>query len=329
MKIDSETTNAVFESQDGAPAAPPKRKGGRPWTRSRRDSVIGTLFALSPLVGFALFGLLPLLFSVVLSFGKLQSFDLTDIRFIGFDNYVRIFTEDRKFLQSIGNTFLYAIVSVFLSLVISLALAVLLNRKIKGKKIFRVILFIPYVCSVVAISMMWKWLFDYNYGILNDLMDLLSLPRVNWLNDRHTAMPIMILMSIWSGLGYNMILFTAALGNVNRTYYEAAELDGASRSAVFFKITLPLISPTTFFLLIMGFIGALQSFANFLVMTPSGGPDGSTWTMVLRVYYVGFVDSANVYGMGYASAMSWIVGVIVIIFTALNFYFSKRWVHYD
>lgn len=298
-------------------------------TRRRRDNILGTLFALSPLVGFCLFGLLPLVFSLVLSFGRLQSFDIMDIDFVGFDNYVRIFTQDKRFLKSIGNTFLYAILSVGISLVLSLLLSVLLNRKMAGKKIYRIILFIPYVCSVVAISTMWKWLFDYNYGIINDLMELLKLPRVDWLHNRATAMPVMILMSVWSGLGYNMILFTAALGSVNRSYYEAATLDGASKARMFFSITLPLISPTTFFLMVMGFIGALQSFANFQIMTPTGGPDDSTLTMVLRVYYVGFVEDAQVYGMGYASAMSWLVGLIVMAFSAVLFRLSRRWVHYD
>lgn len=295
----------------------------------KKDRLLGVLFACSPLVGFALFGLIPLAFSLVLSFGKLRSFDLTDLKFVGIENYVRIFTEDVNFLKSIGNTFVYAIVSVALTLVLSLALAGLLNRRIKFKKGFRLILFIPYVCSVVAISMMWKWLFDYNYGILNDVMVFFGQSRVNWLGERATAMPVIILMSVWSGLGYNMILFTAALGNVNNSYYEAALLDGASKPRMFFSITLPLISPTTFFLLVMGLIGALQSFANFQIMTPTGGPDGTTWTMVLRVYYVAFQEDPMTYGMGYAAAMSWIVGIIVMIFTALNFRFSKRWVHYD
>lgn len=296
--------------------------------RKRRDGVIGVLFACTPLVGFALFGVLPLLFSLVLSFGELPSFDIADIKFVGFDNYVRIFTEDTRFLKSIFNTFYYAIFSVGLSLVISLLLSVLLNReKLKCKKAIRLILFIPYVCSIIATSTMWKWMFDYNYGVLNDIMEALRLPRVNWLGETATAMPVMILMSVWGGLGYNMILFTAALGSVNKAYYEAAELDGASRLKMFFSITLPLISPTTLFLLIMGFISALQSFANFQVMTPTGGPEYSTLTMVFRVYDTAFTD--DTYGMGYSAALGWLVGLIVMAFTAIMFRLSRRWVHYD
>lgn len=295
----------------------------------RRNNILGVLFAMSPLVGFALFGILPLIFSIVLSFGNLPTYDLLDIEFCGLQNYIRIFTEDKEFWQSIGNTFFYAIVSVVGTVVISLLASVFLNNIKHGGKAIRIILFIPYVCSVVAISTMWKWLFDYNYGVLNDVVEFIGMERVNWLGEASTAMPIMILMSIWSGLGYNMILYSASLNAVSRSYYEAAELDGANGIQKFFKITLPMISPTTFFVMVMGFVGALQSFANFQVMTPSGGPDGTTWTMVLRVWYVGFVEDSTLYGMGYASAMSWIVGGIVMIFTAIMFGMSRRWVNYD
>lgn len=295
----------------------------------KRDNIIGVLFAASPLVGFALFGILPLIFSIVLSFGNLPTYDLLDIEFCGLENYIRIFTEDTEFWQSIGNTFFYAIISVVGTVVISLIASVFLNNIKRGGKAIRIILFIPYVCSVVAISTMWKWLFDYNYGVLNDVVEFFGMTRINWLGEASTAMPIMILMSIWGGLGYNMILYSAALNAVSRSYYEAAELDGAGSIKKFFSITLPMISPTTFFVMVMGFVGALQSFANFQVMTPSGGPGGTTWTMVLRVWYVGFVEDSSLYGMGYASAMSWIVGGIVMIFTAIMFSLSRRWVNYD
>ncbi|MBO5046261.1 MAG: sugar ABC transporter permease [Clostridia bacterium] len=304
------------------------RKEAARMTRAKRDNIYGTLFAASPIIGFFLFGLLPMLFSVFLSFGKLTTFDLGDMEFVGFENYARIFAEDDRFFKSIGNTFLYAIVSVLLSLVFSLFLAQLLAQEIHGKKVFRVILFIPYVCSAVAISTMWKWLLDYNFGVLNDLMTAFGAERVDWLNEKATAMPMMIFMSVWGGLGYNMILYTAALTSVNRSYYEAAEIDGASKARIFMSITVPLISPTTFFLLIMGFIGALQSFANFQIMTPYGGPDDSTLSMVLRVYNAAFVEDSMTYGMGYASALGWIVGIIVMIFSAINFVFSKKWVQY-
>lgn len=295
----------------------------------RTDQISGLVCCLPVVIGITLFTVVPLIFSLVLSFGKLATFDLFDIEFIGFDNYVRIFSENEDFIKSIGNTFLYAVIAVGLSQVISLALANFLSKDLKGGKIFQIILFIPYVCSAVAISTMWRWIFDYNTGVLNDIMDILMLPRVDWLKTKGTAMGCLIFMSVWGGLGYNMILYRAALKNVNKTLYEAAELDGATAFDKFFRITIPCITPTMFFLLLMGFVGALQSFANFQIMTPYGGPDGSTYTMVLCVYNYTFLGDPFNYGMGYGAAMSWLVGIIVMIFSAIYFKLSRRWVSYD
>lgn len=291
--------------------------------RTLRDNVTGMLFAAPPVLGFLLFGCLPMILSLFLSFGELSSFNMFEIKLMGFQNYIKIFTEDIKFLKAIINTFVYSIFSVFITLAISLFLAVLLNRNVKGTKIFRVIIFIPYVCSLVAISTMWKWIFDYNYGVLNDVMDFFGLARIDWLNNPKTIMPCMIAMSVWSGLGYNIILFTAALGSINKNYYEAAQIDGASNIKIFFSITFPLISSTTFFLIVMGFIGSLQSLANFQIMLPTR-PE---YSMTFYVYYMAFEDFSN--GMGYASALGWLVGIIVMIFTFLNFKISKRWVYND
>ena len=293
-------------------------------TRKNNKQLTGMLFAAPPLIGFILFGLLPMLISLVLSFGHLSTYNLFDIEFVGFDNYVRIITEDTKFLKSIGNTFIYAIFSVLIQIALSLFLSVCLNTNIKFKKIIRIILFIPYVCSMVALSTMWKWILDYNYGVLNDIVIFFGGERVEWLNNEKTAMLCMILMSVWGGLGYNIILYTASLSSLNKSYYEAAEIDGASSFQQFRHITIPLIRPTTFFLTIMGFIGALQSFANFQIMTPDGGPGLTTLTMGLRVYNAALVEDAYTYGMGYASAMSWLVGIIVMIFTAINFVINNR-----
>ena len=293
------------------------------------DNLQGILFASSPLIGFLLFGFIPLVISLILSFGKLRTFDLRDMQPVKFENYIRIFTEDDKFFKSVGNTFVYAFFTVFISIALSLVLASFLNRKIAFKKGFRMILFLPYICSAVAISTMWKWVFEYNYGILNTIMDFFHAERINWLGDVRTAMPVMIMTSVWGGLGFNMILYSAALSAINKSYYEAAMLDGASSLKVFFTITFPLVSPTTFYLAVMGFIGALQSFANFQIMTPNGGPENSTLTMVFRVWDIAFNLDKRTYGMGYAAAMSWLVGLIIMVFTAINFGLSKRWVHYD
>ena len=297
-------------------------------TNKRKENIQGTLFASPPLIAFALFGLIPLLVSLVLSFCLVEyNYEGgVDLTFVSFGNYVEILTKDTRFLKSIGNTFLYSIITVFLQIALSLILSICLNTKIKFKKAFRTILFIPYVCSMVAISIMWKWVFDYNYGILNDILISLNMEPVNWLREENTAMIVIIVMSVWSGLGFNMILYSAALGSINKTYYEAAEIDGASKLQQFFHITLPQLKPISFYLIIMGFIGSLQSFANFQIMTPDGGPNNSTLTMGFRVFQVAMGDDANVpgWGMGYASAMGWIVGLIVMVFVALYFYVNNR-----
>ena len=290
----------------------------------RAENIQNTLFASPPLIAFALFGLVPMLVSLVLSFCSLDTYNIFDAKFIGFENYINVFKNDQKFIKSIGNTFIYAFATVLLQIVFSLILSISLNVNIKGKKIIRTILFIPYVCSMVAISTMWKWIFDYNYGVLNDLLDIFSIPRVNWLQNSKTAMPVIIAMSVWSGLGFNVILYSAALSAISKTYYEAAEIDGANKLQQFYHVTLPSLKPITFYLVVMGFIGALQSFANFIVMTPSGGPDFTTLTMGLRVYQVAFGDDSTRFGMGYASAMGWIVGLIVMVFVAVYFYFNNR-----
>ncbi len=290
----------------------------------RKREFEGRLYASLPLITFAIFGVIPLLISLFLSFGNLYTFDIRDWKFVGFENYIRIFKEDKQFLKSILNTFVFAFVTVFLQLFIALIISLSLNVNIKGKRIFRTILFIPYVCSMVAISVMWKWIFDANYGVLNDIVEWFGGRRVAWLFEENTAMPVIMAMSIWMGLGYNIILYSASLTTISKTYYEAAEVDGASKFQQFLHVTLPSIRPTTFFLLIMGFIGALQNFTIFIIMTPGGGPNYSTLTMGLRLFQVAFGDDSYLFGMGYASAMGWVIGSIVMIFVALYFYINKK-----
>ena len=175
-------------------------------TNKKKENIQGTLFASPPLIAFTLFGLLPLLVSLVLSFCLVEyNYDVgVELTFLGFRNYVEIITNDTRFLKSIGNTFGYAFITVFLQIVLALILSICLNTKIKFKKAIRTILFIPYVCSMVAISIMWKWVFDYNYGILNDILISMNMNPINWLREESTSMIVIIIMSIWSGLGFNM-----------------------------------------------------------------------------------------------------------------------------
>ena len=298
-------------------------------TMKKRDQISGIAFVLLPIIGIFLFVGVPLIVSLVLSFGHLSSFDIFDIDFSDFgSNYVRIFTEDKKFIKAIFNSFIYAIGTSLLQTVFSLLLAYFLSKPIKCRTLFRVILFIPYVCSVVALSLMWKWMLDGNFGIINDLLMKMGLEKVDWLNNPNTSFMIMIIMSVWGGLGYGTILYTAALSSVDKSLYEASEVDGASSFSKFLNITLPMISPTTFYILVMGMIGNLQAFANFQVMNPIG-KDGIIETMVYRVWWAAFEADLMQYGIGYASALGWVSGIIIIIFTVVLFKTQKYWVYYD
>lgn len=293
-----------------------------------KNQIAGLLFVSLPIIGIILFSGIPLIVSFILSFGHLSSFDLFDIEFIGTSNYIRIFTEDNKFLLSILYSFVYAIGVSVLQAVFSLGLAYFLSKDIKFQTTFRVILFIPYVCSIVALSLMWKWMLDGNFGIINDFLIKIGLSPVDWLNNSKTSFLVMIVMSVWGGLGYGTILYTAALSSVDKSLYEASDVDGASAFKKFVRITLPMISPTTFYIIVMGMIGNLQAFTNFQVMRPIG-PNGQIETMVYRVWWAAFEADFMNYGIGYASALGWLSGIIIIVVTVIMFKLQKYWVHYD
>lgn len=296
----------------------------KPIIHKANKSKWGLGLAIIPLVGYAIFGLLPLILSVVISLFDLNGYRFEGMVFVGFNNFSSVIS-DPLFFKSIGNT-LYAMVSIPLTIAISLLIAtVLMNPNIKGKGIFRIIFFIPYVCSVVAVSIMWRWILDGEYGTINHLLSLINIKGPDWLGDSRSFMPAMIVMSIWSGLGFNVILFSAALTNVDHALYEAAEIDGAGTIRKFFSITLPAISPVTFYILVISVIGGLQDFARFQIMAPGGGPDNAGLTVVYYLYNAGFTNVIT-YGMGIASAVSWVLTIIIASITAFNFTASKKWV---
>ena len=297
-------------------------------TAKKRSQIAGLSFVALPIIGLFLFTGIPLIVSLFLSFAHLPTFDIFYMVLIGPENYVRIFTEDNGYLESVLNSFIFAVGTSVLQTVLSLLLAFFLSKDIKFRTVFRVILFIPYVCSIVALSLMWKWMLDGNFGIFNDVLMKLGLEKVDWLRNPDTSFWMMIIMSVWGGLGYGTILYTAALSSVDKSLYEAAGVDGANGITKFFNITLPMISPTTFYILVMGMIGNLQAFANFQVMAPIGS-NGQIETMVYQVWYAAFQGDFQSYGMGYASALGWVSGGIVIIFTIILFKTQKYWVHYE
>lgn len=299
-------------------------------TRKRlgKEEVQSILYANIPLFGFCLFGLIPLLLSLYLCFNSFKGLRLHTAKFVEWENFSEIL-QDEMFWQSLGNT-AFVLVAAVVALLLSLVISALIATNVRGAKGFKAIYFVPYVCSLVAITFMWKWIYDYNYGVLNTtLMDWGWIQEpISWLGSAEYYRTAMFVLLVWSSTGFNIILLTAALIGVPRELHEAAQIDGAGEFRRFFSITLPLISPTIFYLLIMGLIGALQEFTRFQVMTPDGGPEYQGMTVVFYLYRQLFNASGGS-DLGVASAMGWIIAVLISAVTILNFSLQRRWVNYD
>lgn len=285
-----------------------------------KEAIDGYLFISPWIVGFLIFTLGPLIASILLSFTKWDIFSAPE--FVGVANYTKLFA-DPLFNKSLYNTFYYAIFSIPLGMAGGLFLAILLNQKVKGLPIFRTLFYLPSVTSGVAVALLWKWIFNPEFGIANLILNLFGLPSLQWLSSPRWAMPALIIMSLW-GVGGGMLIYLAGLQGIPQQLYEAAELDGACWWSCFVKVTLPMLSPTLFFQLIMGIIGSFQVFTQVYVMT-QGGPANATLVYVLYLYQNAF----QWWKMGYASALAWVLFAIVMIFTLIQFKLAPRWVHYD
>lgn len=287
----------------------------------RKEAWWGYLFIAPPFIGVAVFLLYPLLYSLYISF---STYDFSSSpEWTGTSNYEKLLVDDPLVWKTLGNTF-YSALGVPLGIVVSMLIAILLNQKIRGRNFFRILFFLPTICSIVAMALIWQWIFNSDYGILNYLLSKIGIQGPAWLSDANWSMPAMIFQGVWGGLGVNIILYLAAFGGVSRSLYEAAMVDGASGWQKFRHITVPGISPVTFFILTTSLIGALQDFARFQLMT-GGGPDFSTTTIVYYLYNTAFKYN----DMGYASAVAWFIGVIIMIIVGINFLLSRRWVHYN
>lgn len=233
-------------------------------------------------------------------------------------------SRDPLFWEGLYNT-LYMLLAIPVSLAIALVLAIALNQKIRGKSVYRMLYYLPVVLPIAATSLIWMWIFNPNFGILNFGLDQLGLPSdTKWLQDRHTVKPALMMMSIWGGLGYQMLIFLAGLQNIPAHLYEAAKIDGAGFLAQFRHVTWPSLTPTTFFLLITAMIGGFQGFAQPYIMT-NGGPYNSSRTVVMVIWSNAFRDLQ----MGYASAQAWTLGALIMLVTAINFVMARRWVHLE
>ena len=277
-----------------------------------------------------------LVFTIFPIFGALY-YSLTDYdlmrapRFTGFDNFVRML-DDNRYPHSVSNTLYFAFGTVPTGIVTSLALAVLINRQIRGIYAYRAFFYLPVVSSFVSVSLIWLWFYEPQFGLANEALETLGLPRLKWLQSAKTSMPSIIIMSVWKNMGLNMVIYLAGLQGIPPHLYEAAKIDGAGRFAQFYHITLPLLAPTTFFVVIVYFIGALQMFVQVWIMTgntgiaaepagSAGGPLDSTLTVVVLLY----ANAFEFMKMGYASSMSVILFLMISVITVFN----ARLLRYD
>lgn len=295
--------------------------------RGLGESASGTMMASIPVIGFLIFGLVPLVLALAMAFMYVPGKgNMAKAEFVGFENFKEVLS-DHMFWQSIGNTLKLAI-SLPICIIIALVVAFLLTKNIKGRSFFRAVYFVPYVCCAVAVSLMWELIFNQNHGIINSWLGLTRDTAIPWLTDSSTYTLCLIIIGIWSGTAYGIVLYGAALTNVNRSLYEAAKVDGAGSLRCFFNITLPSVSPTSFYLLTTGLIGALQEFTRPQMIGggQGAGPNNDGLTIVFYIYRRAFVYNNQ---MGQAAAAALILAIFILIITAINFVVSKRWVSYD
>lgn len=293
-------------------------------TYKTQSYLAGYAFIALPIIGLLLFTLIPLVFSLYVSFNEYDFFT-GEFTPIGFANFKKAFA-DPYFIVSLQNTGL-TLLGLVLQIVVALLIALLLTVNIKGQTIFRAFFFIPSLCSSVAVTLVWKWMFNADFGILNSLLGFFHLPKINWLGDTRYALLSMIIQGVWMGIGGGMVMYIAALKNAPKTLYEAAEIDGANTIQKFFKITIPMISPTTFYILVTSLIGTMTDFTRFRLMT-DGGPYYSTLTSALYIYQTAFTSTYS-YDYSYATSMAWILSILIIILIGGLFATSKKWVHYN
>jgi multiple sugar transport system permease protein len=280
------------------------------------------LFIAPMVLGLVLLSAGPILVTFGISLTKWDL--LTSPDFVGLDNYARL-TADPRFGNALRNTVFYTAVSVPLGLVLSLGLAIALNQAMRGISWIRTMYFLPLVTSAIAVGLVWAWIYSPTSGLLNQVLVIFGIPAQKWITDPFWAMPAIIAMSIWQGLPANTIIFLAGLQAIPTDYYDAASVDGAGRRLRFRHVTLPLLTPSLFFTGILSLIGAFQVFDQVFVLSNPGKPTSATITMVYFIYESGFRN----FKMGYASAASWILFLIVAVLMLVYFRSQRRWVHYQ
>ncbi|MCQ4643210.1 sugar ABC transporter permease [Blautia coccoides] len=289
-------------------------------SRERSEFLWGWLFILPTVIGLVVLNIIPIFQTLYQSFFKTGDFGKGNI-FVGVENYVKVFG-DQEVWQSLINTFKYAIVEVPFSIVIALVLAVLLNRKMKGRGIYRTIIFLPMVAAPAAVAMVWRWLFNSDFGLINNVFHT----SVKWVSDPKIAVFSIAVIGVWSIIGYNMVLFISGLQEIPHDYYEAAEIDGATGVKSFFHITVPLLSPTIFFVLVTRVIGSLQVFdLMYMVMDKSNPALEKTQSLVYLFYKYAFINK----NMGYGATIVILLLIITMIITVFQMIGQKKWVFYN
>lgn len=283
----------------------------------------GYLMIAPTMIGLLIFYLWPILQTIYFSFTTWGAFG--NFSWVGIDNYTKLL-HDPTTLKAFRNTLVFTVCTVPIGIFLSIFVAVLLNNKIKGLTVYRTLYFLPVVTMPAAIAMVWRWLYNGDYGLINQVLAAFHIQGPDWTTDPHIALISVIIVAIWSGIGYNMVIFLSGLQGIPSTYYEAAMIDGAGPLTRFFKVTLPLLSPVIFFVSIMSLIGALQVFDLILMMIgPTNNAIESSETLVYLFYHDAFALNEK----GYGAAIAVILLIFILIVTAIQMRLQKKWVHYD
>ena len=281
----------------------------------------GLAFVAPPFIGFCIFMAFPIVFALIASMTKWNGMNSMLDNFVGFQNYAKLLT-DAKFWKVLGNTIIYML-GIPIGMALAMVIAVGMNRKMRGIKILRTLYYVPVVSSLVAVAILWMWVFNYDYGLLNSIIKAVSgVHGPNWLGDQFWVKVSMIIFMVWKGLGGSIVLYLSGLQSIQSDNYEAAKIEGASGWRILRNITYPLVSPITYNFLRTGLIGGFQVFVEVLVMVPNGGLNYSAATVVFYMYDKSFGNNQ----MGYGSAMAFILAILIFIVTAINFKGQDKWV---
>ncbi len=287
-----------------------------------REAITGYLFIMPVVLGLIIWTFGPMIASAYYSLTDYNI--LKEPTFVGFDNYVKLFTRDRDFARSLGVTLRFAIASMAIGQTVSLAIAILLTQKVRGMVIFRTMFYLPIIVPFVASALLFKYMFNAQFGPVNAVLEFIGIPAINWLGSQDWAQAAMVLIAVWTGGVVATIIYVAGLQNVPEELYDSAKIDGANGWQRFQTVTLPMLTPTIFFNVVTGFIGAFQFFVPAFVIT-QGGPSKATYFYNLNLYDKAF----DWFEMGYASSMAWVLFVIIIGLTLLIFRSSPLWVYYE